>query len=242
VNATERSALDTFFETTLVDGTSLFTMDDPVRGDNAKFMFGSTVTYTDMGGGNFKASFKLVRYAVTVQAFRDAAYPQETSEAFYALLKIEHDDARRSDLSHGRGGNLRRDARRLHDQPSSGDVYFSNIPLEIDRPDKADEQPSGKLTVPNVDQRIGQAIEDIDGPATVTVTVVLASDLTILWPIPMSICFCRMSVATPCRSRATSPGRSFPSSRGRVDASIRASTLRITRSDDVGSGLPPASL
>jgi hypothetical protein len=61
VNASERSALDTLFETTLVDGTSLFTMDDPVRGDNAKFMFGSTVTYTDMGGANFKASFKLVR-------------------------------------------------------------------------------------------------------------------------------------------------------------------------------------
>lgn len=116
---------------------------------------------------------------MTVQAFRDAAYPQETSEAFYYLIVIEQDELDDPiPLTDGAG---------TYDETldcyilTVGAIdYFSDIPFVIDPPGQSDEQPTGKLTVPNIDQRIGSAIESIHGPATVTVTAVLASDPTVI--------------------------------------------------------------
>lgn len=61
VTSSQVSTLDTFFNSTLTRGTKLFTITDPVRGGTAKMKFASQITYVPMGGGNFIASFKLVK-------------------------------------------------------------------------------------------------------------------------------------------------------------------------------------
>jgi hypothetical protein len=112
------------------------------------------------------------------QAFRDAAYPQETGEVFATLLTIEHDELASPILLTDAGEDIVYGANLLD---ANGNIaalagtYF-NFPIEIIPPGQSDEQPRGTIRVTNVDQAIGEAIESITDPATVTITVVLASD------------------------------------------------------------------
>lgn len=112
------------------------------------------------------------------QAFRDAAYAQETGEAFVALLTIEHPDLAAPILLTDSGVDIVYAADLLD---ASGNVAalagtYLAFPIEIIAPGQSDDQMQGTLRVPNIDQAIGAAIESITSPASITITVVLASD------------------------------------------------------------------
>lgn len=114
------------------------------------------------------------------QAFRDAAYPQETGEVFAMLLTIEHEDLAAPILLTDAGEDIVYASDMLD---ANGNVAaragtYVNMPIAITPPGQSDEQLSGKITVPNIDQAIGEAIESIATPATVTITAVLASQPT----------------------------------------------------------------
>jgi hypothetical protein len=112
------------------------------------------------------------------QAFRDVAYPQETGEAIILLVKIEHDalpspifltDMRWDHPS------VTTNAEGAYVLTVAGDDHVC-APIAVIPPGQSDEEPQGKIQVPNVDQRIGEALDAIAGPATITVTAVLESD------------------------------------------------------------------
>lgn len=112
------------------------------------------------------------------QAFRNAAYPQETGEAFAALLTIEHDDLVAPILLTDSGVDIIYGSDLLD---ASGNVAaragtYVSFPIEIIPPGQSDNQMHGTIRVPNIDQAIGAAVESISSPATITITVVLASD------------------------------------------------------------------
>lgn len=112
------------------------------------------------------------------QSFRDAAFPQETGEAFVALLTIEHADLPAPILLTDAGVDIVY-ASDLID--ANGNVAavagtYLNFPIEIVAPGQSDSEPRGTIRIANVDQAIGAAIEAITDPATVTITVVLSSD------------------------------------------------------------------
>lgn len=114
------------------------------------------------------------------QAFRDAAYPQQTGEVFATLLTIEHDDLSSPILLTDAGEDITYGSDLLDANGNVAAVAgtYLNFPIEIVPPGQSDEQMQGTIRVANVDQAIGEAIESITDPATVTITVVLASDHT----------------------------------------------------------------
>lgn len=112
------------------------------------------------------------------QPYRDAAYPESTGEVFAVLLTIEHEDLATPILITDAGEDIVYAADLLD---GSGNVAalagtYVNLPIEIIPPGQSDQQLSGTIRVPNIDQTIGQAIESIATPATITITVVLMSD------------------------------------------------------------------
>jgi hypothetical protein len=111
------------------------------------------------------------------QAFRDVAYPQETGEAFVALLTIEHDDLPTTILLTDAGTDIVYAADLLD---ANGNVAalagtYVAMPIAIVPPGQSDEQLNGKITIPNIDMRIGEAVDSISTPARITITAVLAS-------------------------------------------------------------------
>lgn len=116
------------------------------------------------------------------QAFRDAAYPQETGEALVTLLTIEHAELAGPILLTDSGTDVVYGADLLD---ANGNVAakagtYVAFPIEIIPPGQSDEEVRGTLRIPNVDQAIGAALEAITDPAMVTITVVLASDTSII--------------------------------------------------------------
>lgn len=116
------------------------------------------------------------------QSFRDAAYPAETEEVFAALLTIEHDDLATPILLTDAGEDIVFGSDLLD---ANGNVAakagtYLTTAIEIVPPGQSDDQLRGTIRVPNVDQTIGAAIEAIDTPATITITVVLASDTSVI--------------------------------------------------------------
>jgi len=114
------------------------------------------------------------------QAYRNAAYPQETGEVFPALITLEHDDLPAPILLTDGGTDIVY-ASDLID--ANGNVAalagtYVSVPIEAIAPGQSDEQPRGSLRVPNIDQAIGAAIEAIHDPLRVTISFVLASDPT----------------------------------------------------------------
>ena len=114
------------------------------------------------------------------QAYRDAAYPQETGEVFAALITLEHDDLPAPILLTEAGTDIVY-ASDLID--ANGNVAalagtYEYAAIEAIAPGQSDEQPRGALRVPNVDQAVGAAIDAIHDPLKVTITFVLASDHT----------------------------------------------------------------
>lgn len=116
------------------------------------------------------------------QAYRDAAYPQETGESAPVLLTIEHPDLASPLLLTDAGENIVYASDLLD---GAGNVAalagtYLAVPIEIVPPGQTDGQARGSFRVPNVDQTIGALIEAISDPATVTMTVVLGSDTSVI--------------------------------------------------------------
>lgn len=112
------------------------------------------------------------------QAFRDAAYPQETGESFVTLLTIEHDELPAPILLTDAGEDIVYAADLLDAEGNVAALAgtYVAVPIEIIPPGQSDEQLRGTIRVPNIDVAIGRAIDSIATPATITITVVLASD------------------------------------------------------------------
>lgn len=110
---------------------------------------------------------------MTSQAFRDVAYPQETGDDIILLILIEHDDlAGPIRLTNGAGVEDPETGERSI--AALGEVWLA-AGFEVDLPSVSDQAPSARLVVPNVDQRIGEAVDLIATPATVTISAVIAS-------------------------------------------------------------------
>lgn len=107
------------------------------------------------------------------QAYRDAAYPSRTGETFAHIVIIESDDlpvpVRVTDLKGTWNETLQAWTTTI-----DGDEYFQ-APFILEMPGESDDESSGKLTIPNVDQRIGAAIRAVTGPPSVTLRVVMRS-------------------------------------------------------------------
>lgn len=114
------------------------------------------------------------------QAFRDAAFPEQTGEVFAVLLTIEHEDLPSPILLTDAGEDIVYASDLLD---AGGNVAavagtYLSVPIEVVAPGQSDEQPQGGIRVPNVDQSIGAVIDAINDPLQITITVVLASDTT----------------------------------------------------------------
>lgn len=112
------------------------------------------------------------------QAYRDAAYPQETGEVFATLLTITHPDLAEPILLTDAGEDVVYGSDLLD---ANGNVAalagtYLSVPIEVVAPGQSDEQPRGSIRVPNVDQTIGAVIDAISDPLGITITVVLMSD------------------------------------------------------------------
>lgn len=119
---------------------------------------------------------------MTSQAFRNAAYPEQTGEVFATLITIEHPDLASPILLTDAGEDITY-ASDLMD--ANGNVAalagtYLSVPIEVTPPGQSDEQPRGTIRVPNVDQAIGAVIDAITDPLEVTITGVLMSDTTVI--------------------------------------------------------------
>lgn len=111
---------------------------------------------------------------MTSQAFRDAAYPQETATDTPVLLLIEHDDLAAPIRLTDAGGTWS-DAADGYVLTALGETWLAAA-FRIDLPAATDQTPKCRLVVPNVDQRLGEAFDRISTPATVTIRVVLGDE------------------------------------------------------------------
>lgn len=116
------------------------------------------------------------------QAFRDAAYPEQTGEVFATLLTIEHDDLASPILLTDAGEDIvyASDLMDANGNVAALTGTYQYVPIEITAPGQSDAQPRGSIRVPNVDQTIGAVIDAITDPLQVTITVVLMSDTSII--------------------------------------------------------------
>lgn len=116
------------------------------------------------------------------QAFRDAAYPEQTGEVFATLLTIEHVDLASPILLTDAGEDIVYGGDLLDANGNVAAVAgtYLSVPIEVTAPGQSDEQPRGTIRVPNVDQAIGAVIDAIEDPLQVTITVVLMSDTSII--------------------------------------------------------------
>lgn len=112
------------------------------------------------------------------QPFRNAAYPEETSEVFATLLTIEHPDLPSPILLTDAGNDIVYASDLIDAQGNVAALAgtYVAVPIEVIPPGQSDDQPRGTLRVPNVDQTIGAVIDAISDPLDITITVVLASD------------------------------------------------------------------
>lgn len=119
------------------------------------------------------------------QAYRNAAYTQETEEAFGWLVAISHPsllgDLRVTDLEGSYDDSLR-----CYTQAAMGETWFS-VPIVVQPPGQTDDEPEGSITIPNIDQRIGEAVRAINTAATVTVMCVLRSNPDVLMADPYEL-------------------------------------------------------
>jgi len=115
------------------------------------------------------------------QVVRDAAYPEESGEAFGMLVAIDQDELDDPIYLTDLGA----DAGAVWDDTlgwyvlTVGSIDYLVAPgLEVIPPGSSDEPSRGRLRIPNVDTRIGEAIEAMRTFASVSITIVLASDPT----------------------------------------------------------------
>ena len=97
-----------------------------------------------------------------------AMFAQQTEEAFLCRLEINHD-------------SWSTPYRFINDRVShidAGSTEWVGFPFKINLPDdREDEIPLAQLTIDNVDRQIVKAVREITTPATITLWIVLASDI-----------------------------------------------------------------
>lgn len=97
--------------------------------------------------------------------YKAAAYAQQTDQVFLVLLEIDHDAL----------GAPIRIVNNYENVTHNGNLYTA-LPFAVTLPQDSDENmPAATLTVDNVDRQIVEAVRSMTGPATATLTVVLAS-------------------------------------------------------------------
>jgi hypothetical protein len=104
---------------------------------------------------------------MTSLSMKQAVNAQETSEAFLILITIDHDD-------------LATPIRVTSDavDTTSRSNLFIAFPFDIILPaDDGETPPAARLTIDNVSREIGQAIRSISTPPSVTIEIVLSSDV-----------------------------------------------------------------
>ncbi len=103
---------------------------------------------------------------VLSDAFKQAAFLQDTDEVFLALLTIAHADISPSIRVVNNTENI----------TSNGNV-FTAFPFDIELPDARETGvPRARLTIDNVSREIAQSIRLITTAPTVTIEIVMASD------------------------------------------------------------------
>lgn len=113
------------------------------------------------------------------QAFRDAAYPEATDQDAVLLVMIEHPDLDTTVRLTNAAGTWS-DSQETYLFSALGQTWIAAA-IFPDMPGEGEEAPTGRLTMENVDQRIGEALDSISTPATVTMWAVLeASPSTIV--------------------------------------------------------------
>lgn len=118
------------------------------------------------------------------QDYRDSFYPPQSAEAEAFLLVLDHEDwaepLRLTDIL--RKGSYDADLQ-AYTITVGADVYYY-CPFSIAEPNRDDESPRGKITIPNVNSEIAERIDALSGPVTATLTPVLKSDPTIVLTDP----------------------------------------------------------
>lgn len=98
--------------------------------------------------------------------FKTAVYTQDTSEFFFLLLEINHDDL----------SAPLRFVNNTEDITSDSNVHTA-FPFMINLPsDREDQLPRVTLAIDNIDQTIVQTLRELTSPATVGLSVILNSD------------------------------------------------------------------
>lgn len=110
---------------------------------------------------------------MTDQQIMDAVHPQETDDDFVTLLLIEHPDMVDIRLATAPETLVGDDFD--YTFAALGEVW-TTANFSVTLPRQTDEPTPIRITVPNVDTRIGEALDSITTPATCTVWAVLASD------------------------------------------------------------------
>jgi len=97
-----------------------------------------------------------------------AMFDQETTEAFLVKLEIDHST----------WGTPYRFINDRADHTDGSSVEWIGYPFKIRLPDdRDDEAPIAELSIDNVDRQIVQAVREIQSPPSITLWVVLGSDI-----------------------------------------------------------------
>lgn len=92
---------------------------------------------------------------------------RQSGDPLILLLTVEHDEmVQPFRLCTNRAGE---------DIVSNGDTFTAS-PFDLGWPSDDEDTPVAELRCPNVDRLIGQALEELNGPAICTIQAVLASD------------------------------------------------------------------
>ena len=103
----------------------------------------------------------------TSSTLRQAVFAEETGKVFLLLLTIQHADIGSPDTLYFVDN---------FENVTSGGHTYTAFPFTIDLPgDSDDELPRVQLTIDNVDRSIVEAIRNLGGAPTVTLSVVLSS-------------------------------------------------------------------
>jgi len=99
-------------------------------------------------------------------SFLEALYSERTNEVFLVLLSIAHADLVETIRVVNNTENI-----------TSSGVEYTAFPFTLSLPDDIEDQlPAVTLSIDNVDRSIVEAVRTINSPATVSLSVVLASD------------------------------------------------------------------
>lgn len=111
---------------------------------------------------------------MTLQSHRNASYPETSDEPYIALIKVEADELPEPLYFTDAAGSW--DDTLNADVLVVGGITYFCAPFVLQEPGQGDREEPGKLLIPNVDERIGAALESLSNPPRLTLTIALESD------------------------------------------------------------------